>query len=241
MKLQQPTLILVGSTGRMGRSIRDVAERAGVAVVDWRDLPTSAPGARVLVDFSSPDGLGQAMALARAHHLPLVSGTTGLRASDEHALQALAQGVAVLHATNMSLGVAVLRRVVREAARLLPLSYDPEVMEIHHRRKKDAPSGTALTLADDVREARGHAIQHDVVRVRDGLCGARTDEEIGVFGLRGGNVPGEHTVYFFGEHDRIELTHRAADRAIFAEGALAAARWIADAPPGRYTMEDIIR
>lgn len=235
----KPTLLLFGASGRMGRAIAAAAAAAGVETCDWRERE-QVKGAKVLVEFSSPEGCLAAIELAALEWLPLVSGTTGLTDKHTSALASLSARVPVLHATNMSLGVAVLRRLVQQAAAYLPITYNPEIVELHHRRKKDSPSGTALTLAEEIVKARSGKLEHQPRTARQGIHGERGDEELGVFGVRGGGVAGEHTVYFIGENDRIELTHRANDRSIFAEGAVAAAEWLATQPAGLYEMADVL-
>jgi 4-hydroxy-tetrahydrodipicolinate reductase len=192
----------------------------------------------VIVDFSSPAGFEFAAALVQATGKPFVSGTTGLTDTHHALLERLSQKHAVLHANNMSLGVAVLARLTAQAARSLPSSFDAEIVEIHHRAKRDAPSGTARTLLSAVRDGRGEQLR--AVHGRDGLIGERSNDEVGVFGVRGGDVVGEHTVFFLGDGERLELTHRATDRTIFGRGALAAARWLAGRDAGLYSLFDVV-
>lgn len=239
-------LWLVGASGRMGQAIRRVAEEAG----DIRIC--GSVGARgpdrsveehgypvVVIDFSSPDGTFAACEFAAAHGYPLVSGTTGLCTPHEQRFAELSRFNAVLHANNMSAGVHVLAALVQQAAASLS-DWDTEIVELHHKLKKDSPSGTALLLA---RAAdAGHNVQGESHwrQSREGIVGARPDGEVGIFGVRGGDVVGEHTVYLFGAGERMELTHRATDRTIFARGAVRAARWMAGRAAGRYHMTDVL-
>lgn len=232
---------LVGASGRMGQAV----SRAAIETSDitLRALPRgvaieSLAAIDVVVDFSTPAGFEYAVGLASAAAKPLVSGTTGLSAAQLEQLAALSKRNAVLHANNMSLGVAVLARLVTQAARALPSTFDVELVELHHRKKRDAPSGTARTLLEAVGDGRaGH---HAAIHGRDGIVGERSSGEIGVFGVRGGDVVGDHTVYFLGDGERLELTHRATDRTIFGRGALAAARWLVGRDAGLYSLVDVL-
>jgi 4-hydroxy-tetrahydrodipicolinate reductase len=239
-------LWLVGASGRMGQAIRHVAEEAGdlhfCGSLGSRGADRSVEEHGypvVVIDFSAPQGTLAACDFAAKHGYPLVSGTTGLDTAHEQRFTELAQFNAVLHANNMSAGVHVLAALVEQAASTLS-EWDTEIVELHHRLKKDSPSGTALLLA---RAAdAGHNFQGEAHwrRSREGIVGARGIGELGMFGVRGGDVVGEHTVFFFGQGERIELTHRATDRAIFARGAVRAARWLAGRAAGRYSMTDVL-
>src|SRR5262249_27937806 len=169
-----------------------------------------------------------------------VIGTTGLAVADEAAIDELTRVAPVVLAANFSLGVNLVLGLVRQAARALGPEWDAEVVETHHRAKRDAPSGTALAIARSI--AAGHGSDYDQVKrhTRDGEVGARPRGEIGVATLRGGDVVGEHVAYFFGQAERIEIAHRATSRVIFAAGALRAAAWVVGKPPGRYTMLDVL-
>ncbi len=207
------------------------------AVDEAADPAADAPAADVVIDFSSPAAL--ASLAGRCDVRALVSGTTGLDDEARGALDALARRAPVLWAPNMSVGVNVLFHLAEEAARILGPRFDAEIFEMHHRHKVDAPSGTAARLAERV--ARGKALGPDALTYgRHGQVGPRPDAEIGVMTLRGGGVVGEHTLYLTDEGERLELTHRALDRAIFARGAADAAAWIAGRPPGHYTMADVL-
>jgi 4-hydroxy-tetrahydrodipicolinate reductase len=194
-------------------------------------------GADVVVDFSAPRALEAACVACAKAKIALVSGTTGLDENAKAALGDAATRTAVIWEPNMSVGVHVLAMLVAQAEAALGAAYDVEVVEIHHRAKVDAPSGTAIRLADVVKEARGAHYVHG----RQGRPGPRDASELGVHAVRGGDVVGEHTVYFFGDGERVELTHKASSRDLFAHGALRAARWLAGRAAGRYALADVIR
>jgi 4-hydroxy-tetrahydrodipicolinate reductase len=208
-------------------------------VIATADHERALERAQAVIDFSAPAGTAALLDALRRTPLPAVLGTTGLDATHEEGLTALARQAPVVVAPNMSLGVNVLRRLVRDAGRALGTEWDVELVEVHHRRKVDAPSGTALALLDDLgADAEGVRI----VGGRHGAVGPRRDDEIGVHAVRGGDVPGEHTVFLFGSGERLELTHRAGDRRIFALGALRAARWVVEPgrAAGRYSMDEVL-
>jgi 4-hydroxy-tetrahydrodipicolinate reductase len=210
---------------------------AGVTVTS--ELAALA-GCDVYIDFTTPDATGAAARVAREHKVAAVVGTTGLGRPAEEALEALAGVAPVLVAANFSLGVNLLLVLAETAARALGSDFDLEIVEAHHRHKRDAPSGTALALARAL--AAGRAVELDQVLTtsRSGEVGARPDGEIGVVAVRGGDVIGDHTAFFLGDGERLELTHRAGSRDLFAAGALRAAAWLASRPPGRYTMRDVL-
>jgi 4-hydroxy-tetrahydrodipicolinate reductase len=210
------------------------AGRAGVGVSAGFDALERAD---VVIDFSTPAATTWLAGELLMKPRPLVVGTTGLDPAALRALDALAQVTAVLVAPNTSIGVNVLFHLAAEAARLLGDEFDAEIVEMHHKQKVDAPSGTAVRLAERIKESRGFA---SYTHGRTGQVGARPPGEIGVMALRGGDVIGEHTLYFAGPGERIELTHRAHDRALFARGALRAARFVKLAPAGRYDMTDAL-
>lgn len=241
-----------GVTGRMGRAILRLAEASddlralggtgrsgsGTAVADAGSLIERCD---VFLDVSAPDAL-EALLAHQADRLAgraLVVGTTGLGPALDAKLDALAGRAAVLVASNFSVGVNLLLALVRRAAAVLPAdTWDVEIIEAHHRAKADAPSGTAVSLGDAVDAGRGtRALRLDG---RTGRPGPRPAGDIGFHAVRGGGVVGEHRVLFLGERERIELAHSAADRDVFADGALTAARWIAGRPAGRYTMNDVL-
>lgn len=255
-----------GAAGRMGREIVQLIagasdlvlaaaiDRTGCAEIgqDAGTLAGARPlgvalrdglaplNADVLVDFSSPAATVAAVGVAAAAGVACVVGTTGL---DEAARAALAEAstkIPIVLAPNMSVGVNVALRLLDQATRLLGAEYDVEIVEMHHRRKVDAPSGTALRMADVVARARGLDPKKAARHGRSGQVGARTPDEIGILALRGGDVVGDHTVVFAGPGERIEVTHRAQSRETFARGALRAARWVVGRPPRLYEMADVL-
>ena len=247
---------VLGPSGRMGRAVIDAAAgRSDVRVVAALDRPgapgvgetlggvtastdlaSGLAGCDVYVDFTTPVATRAVAEAAAAQKRAAVIGTTGLLRDDEAAIARLAAVAPVVVAANFSLGVNLVLGLVRTAARVLGPEWDAEVVEAHHRAKRDAPSGTALMIARSI--AAGHGVDYDQVKrhTRDGDVGPRPRGEIGVSTVRGGDVIGEHTALFFGPAERIEITHRASSRAIFAAGALRAAAWVAHQPPGRYDM-----
>lgn len=200
----------------------------------------SAPAIDVVIDFSGPEGLSSALAHCTTHGIALVTGTTGIDAALEAKLVAAIQQVPILHAANFSLGVAVLTRLLREAAAALP-DWDLEIVEAHHGRKEDAPSGTALALGHAAADARGTTLAKDGVYVREGRPGARRSGSIGFAVVRGGDVVGEHTALLLGQGERVELSHRATDRSIFARGALEAGAWLVGRKSGSYSIDDMLQ
>jgi 4-hydroxy-tetrahydrodipicolinate reductase len=222
---------------------RDAGEAAGVtrlgAVLsaDPRPLLTRD---RVLVEFSTPDASLEHLRLAADGGARAVIGTTGFTPAQREEIGRLAARTAIVLAPNMSVGVTLALRVLALMARALGDDYDVEITEIHHRFKKDAPSGTALRMAEVVAEALGRDLTSVAVHGRQGVPGERTPKEIGILSLRAGDVVGEHTVTFGTLGERLELTHRAHSRDTFARGALRAARWVADRRPGLYSMQDVL-
>lgn len=220
---------------------RDVGELAGIGhlgVAVSADAASGLLGADVVIDFSRAEALPHLLQLALRAKVAVVSGTTRLDAPGERLLDEVAKVVPVLWAPNTSVGVQVLAELVTLAVQKLGLGFDVEIVETHHRAKIDAPSGTAERLRRAVEEARGELSR---VHGREGNVGPRGAEEIGVFAVRGGDVIGDHTVHLLGPGERIELTHRATSRDLFARGALRAARFITGKPAGRYTMADVLR
>lgn len=194
----------------------------------------------VLIDFSAGDAFDNALAIAVEQRIAFVSGTTGLQPAQQLDLENAALRIPVLWSANFSLGVAMLRRLVGEAAAALGPEFQVEIIEAHHALKEDAPSGTALALGRAVAEARGRGLHEVERRSRDGMIGARDADEIGFSTIRGGDIVGEHTVMFIAPGERIELSHRANTRDLFARGALRAAQWIKGRPPGLYSIEDVL-
>jgi 4-hydroxy-tetrahydrodipicolinate reductase len=219
---------------------RDLGELAGVGplgVVASPDVSSALLGAEVVIDFSTAGAVPALLAQAARQGVAIMSGTTGLGADGEAALDRAATAVPVLWAPNTSLGIQVLSDLVEEAVRRLGAAFDVEILELHHRRKIDAPSGTALRLARAAKAGRGELSE---VHARDGNVGPRADKELGVVAVRGGDVIGDHTVFLLGHGERLELTHRASSRDLFAQGALAAARFVCGKPPGRYVLKDVL-
>ena len=195
---------------------------------------------RVLIEFTWPAPSLEHARIAADQGCAIVLGTTGFSADEQSELEEIAQRTRLLQASNMSIGVTVLSLVVEEVARKLGSAFDIEVLETHHRLKKDAPSGTALTLAEAAAAGRDADLAQWGVYGRRGVAGERREDEMGIMALRGGDVVGDHTVYFFGTGERLELTHRAQSREAFASGALRAAAWLAGKPLGRYEMKDVL-
>lgn len=248
---------LLGSAGRMGQAIIQILSTAPGLRLAGVDQPTSqrsahgaypprvplgplARGCDVLIDFSAPALLGENLAAAVEAGTPIVIGTTGLEAAHHEAMRDASRAVPLLWSANMSLGVNLLAALVREAAARLGPEWDIEIAEMHHRHKVDAPSGTALLLGQAAADGRGISLADHSERGRDGMAGARQPGAIGFAALRGGSVAGDHLVVFATEGERIELGHRAEGRALFAQGAVRAARWLAGRPAGLYGMTDVL-
>src|SRR5262245_11907682 len=212
--------------------------RAGVALTS--DPAAAITAGRVLVEFSAPEPTLEHLRLVAAAGARAVIGTTGFTAAQREEIAALARRAPIMLAPNMSVAVTLAFKLLPIMARALGDDYDVEIAEIHHRFKKDAPSGTAVRMAEVVAEALGRDLGKVGVYGRQGLVGERTAKEIAVMSLRSGDVVGEHTVSFGALGERLELTHRAHSRATFARGALRAARWIVEQPPGIYSMADVL-
>jgi len=236
---------LLGSSGRMGRAIADLlagheeAKLAGGADLG-DDVGALARRCDVLIDFSTPGALLVNLDAAASAGVPIVIGTTGLGAEHLAAIDGAARSIAVLQSANMSLGVNLLAHLVREAAARLGPDWDIEIVEMHHRYKVDAPSGTALLLGKAAAEGRKVDLDSISDRGRDGIGEARKPGHVGFASLRGGSVAGDHQVVLAAEGERLELGHRAESRAIFARGAIDAALWLAGRPAGRYAMKDVL-
>lgn len=239
-------VVLCGAEGRMGRAIRACAEREPeryrIAAMVGRndDLAAGLTNGDVVIDFSAASGTDALLAACRASRKPLVIGTTGHDTVQRAAITDAAAEIPVVFAANFSVGVNTLFWLTREAARILGPGFDLEIVEVHHRLKKDAPSGTACRLAEILAEVRQVSYEEDARHGRHGLVGQRTNEEIGIHAVRGGDVVGEHTVLFADAGERLELVHRASSRETFALGALRAARWLQERPPALYDMEDVL-
>lgn len=243
--IAQDGLVLSGGTELPGHEnlSDDLGVLAGVAsqgIIAGDDTSALFDASDVVIDFTVPATTETHAALAAKHQTALVIGTTGLSAEDQAAVETAAQKVAVVQAANMSVGVNVLLGLAERAAGLLGDDYDIEIVEMHHRHKIDAPSGTALALGKAVAAGRNVDLEQQSVRVRDGHTGARKTGTIGFATLRGGDVAGDHTVMFAGDGERIELTHKASSRSVFAKGAVRAARWTEGQKPGLYSMRDVL-
>lgn len=227
--------------GRMGTALARLIEARDPSAEDL-SVEDELLRADVVIDYSHPDWTGPLLARLLAAPRPLVLGTTGLTPRMLENIDALAKVAPVVHASNTGTGVNVLRTLVTDAVKRLGPGWDIEVVEMHHRRKVDAPSGTAWMLLEAAERARGDGDpRRNAVPARVGETGARTDMEIGVQTLRGGDVVGEHTVFLIGHGERIELTHRCWDRDTFARGGLRAARWLLGGrAPGLYSMDDVL-
>jgi 4-hydroxy-tetrahydrodipicolinate reductase len=261
-------IIVVGAAGKMGRTlVRVVSETAGLTLagaierqgapevgkdsgelagigsngIPIVDEPVAVfAKAEGVLDFTTPAATVAFAELAAQARIVHVIGTTGLSPADDEKIKAAARHAVIVRSGNMSVGVNLLALLVRQAAKALDPDFDIEVLEMHHRQKVDAPSGTALLLGKSAAEARGIDLDRHSVRARDGHTGARKRGDIGFATLRGGAVVGEHKVIFAGEGESIELTHRAFDRALFARGAVRAALWGRDRKPGLYSMADVL-
>ncbi len=262
------TIAIMGAGGRMGRALtRAVCETPGCVVAGGVEAPGSDAvgkdlgelagvgplGATVrdeplelftqveaILDFTSPKASVAFAGLAAQARIVHVIGTTGFTADDEAKIAAAARHATIVKAGNMSLGVNLLVALAEKVAQALDDGFDIEVLEMHHRAKVDAPSGTALMLGEAAAKGRGVTLAEHSVRTRDGHTGARKRGDIGFATLRGGSVVGEHTVIFAGDGERVELSHKAGDRAIFARGAVKAALWARGKPPGLYSMRDVL-
>jgi 4-hydroxy-tetrahydrodipicolinate reductase len=259
--------VITGASGRMGQALigllaesrelqlhaavdaagsvaigRDAGQLAGIAgngVIVIASLPDALRGAQLLIDFSVASATAEHLRHAQAARVSILIGTTGLASDVEASIATAATVIAVLPSSNTSMGVALLAALVQQAAKALGPEFNIEVTEAHHKHKLDAPSGTALTLAEAAARGRGvdlAAVRSALVR---GSTGPRRDAEIGISSIRGGDVVGEHEVAFLGTGERLMLRHSATDRAIFARGALRAGAWLAAQRPGRYRMADV--
>ena len=239
-----PQLIITGAivseeSLALGRDAGQVAGLGNANLLITSDLAAALAEADVALDFSSSAAARGNLQACRAARKPLLLGTTGFGAELDADLEATSSEVALLVAPNTSLGAALLAELTRQAARALPAGFDIDVLELHHRLKRDAPSGTALALARTAAEARGLPVPgSDASPGRP--SGPRPEDQIGVASLRAGDIVGEHTVIFCGAGEELVLTHRARERGVFARGALSAALWLSSRPPGRYAMHDFI-
>ena len=239
-------IAIVGAAGRMGqmlvklaRESKDLEVVAQIDVADGfaREWPA---GTEAVIDFSFHTAVPPSIEKAAAQGIAYVIGTTGLSDAEQAVVDAAAKKIPVVQSGNYSLGVNLLLNLVKTAAKVLGPEYDVEVVEMHHKHKKDAPSGTALMLAKAAAIGRGAEFDDVAVFGRKGIIGERPEGEIAVHALRGGSVVGDHTVMFAGDVERVEITHKAQSREAFAAGALRAAQWAAGRAPGMYTMRDVL-
>lgn len=240
-----PGIVVAGGTGRPGGPAvgRDLGELAGIDPLGVTAIDDAVPlfaTADAVIDFTSPDATERHAALAAQSETALVIGTTGLKPAQQEAVAHAATHTPIVQAPNMSVGVVLLTALVEQVARTLGPEYDIEVLEMHHRMKVDAPSGTALGLGRAAAAGRGVVLEDVWRKARDGQTGARAGGEIGFATLRGGDVVGDHTVMFAGPGERVELTHKASSREIYAKGAVRAARWACGRTPGLYSMRDVL-
>jgi len=260
-------ICMAGALGRMGRRILEIAagahdlgvggafdmpQQAGTEIQIGaesgkpqtlrlaKDAAAALANADVLIDFTSPTATLQNVATAAQAGKPAVVGTTGLNETERAKLAEFARQIPIVFAPNTSVGVNLLFKLTQQVAKTLGLDYNVEITEVHHNQKVDAPSGTAVRLAERAAEGLGLEYPGEAIYGREGMTGKRPSRQIGVHTLRGGDVVGEHTVAFFGNGERIELTHRAHSRDTFARGALVAARFAAKAKPGLYDMQDVL-
>lgn len=244
--LDSPGFELAGASEKKGSEVigQDLGEiigakRLGIAVVD--NLSQIAPRGDVLIDFTSPGATIEALDIALAYAKPMVIGTTGFMLEQIQTINGAAQKISCLLSPNMSIGVNLMFALLEKVAATLGNGYDMEIIETHHRLKADAPSGTALKMAEVLCQTLGRRLDEVAVYGRKGLIGQRSTSEIAIHAVRGGDIVGEHQVVFAGPGERIELIHRAHSRQNFAQGALKAARWIINQPPGRlYSMKDVL-
>ncbi len=239
------TIIITGSKGRMGQALISCAkgfhELEIAAQIDKDDDLAGVIGkGDVVVDFSAHTATPEVAALCARHQKALVIGTTGHTDTDKFEITKVITGIPVVWASNFSTGVNTLFWLTRKAAEILGPNYDLEVVEMHHRLKRDAPSGTAKTLAEILAKARSLHLDEAARHGRAGITGERKPSEIGIHSIRGGDVVGDHTVIFANTGDRLELTHKASSRDTFANGALRAALWVVKQKPGLYDMQDVL-
>ncbi|MFP4686738.1 MAG: 4-hydroxy-tetrahydrodipicolinate reductase [bacterium] len=224
----------------IGHPVSELSGEQSDSMLIRADIAEVLSGGEVVIDFTRPEGTRKIAKAVRDGSAALVTGTTGLSADDEALLKEVAARTTVVYSANMSAGINLLAGLVEQTAKCLGDDFDVEIVEMHHRFKEDAPSGTARLLADRVAAVKDRALDEIKKTGRDGFVGERDSDEIGMFALRGGDVVGDHTVIFAGIGERIELTHRASSRETFAHGALRAAHFASESEPGFYTMTDVL-
>ena len=260
-------IAVAGSSGRMGRALlaaimkdpgshlkaalemdgspyigKDVSELTGDlgSVVITDNFSAVLPGCDVLIDFTQPEGTIKHLSVCRAEGIKMVIGTTGFSAEQKEVLKEASKDIALVVAPNMSVGVNVTFKLLDIAAKVLGEGYDIEIVEAHHRHKVDAPSGTALHMGEIVAKATGSNLSEVAIYGREGVTGERSSRTIGFSTIRGGDIVGDHTVMFAGTGERIEISHKASNRATFTNGALRAARFLADKDKGLFDMQDVL-
>ncbi len=249
-------LIICGAAGRMGQRIAAISKENSkitlAACVDRKtdqkieglscssNLKEIISQGTVIIDFSHVEATLENLQTAINAKVPVVIGTTGFTPEQRKQIEAASKSIPIVFSSNMSIGVNVMWKVLEQATKALGPDYDIEVVEMHHRLKKDSPSGTAMTTAEVLAKAAGRDLEKDGVYSRHGMIGERKPGEIGIQTLRGGDVVGDHTVYFAGIGERLEITHRASSRDTFAQGALRAAEWLVGKPAGLYNMQDVL-
>ena len=239
-------IAILGAAGRMGHMLCDLVDRSEelelVAKCDVREeYPRTWPAeTEAVIDFTFHEAVPENITKAAEDGVVYILGTTGLTDEEQAVVDAAAKKIPVVQSGNFSLGINLLLGLVRKASEILGVEYDCEVVEMHHRHKKDAPSGTALMLAKAAAAGRGQELDKVSVFGRKGMVGERPEGEIAIHALRGGSVVGDHTVMFAGDVERVEITHKAQSREAFAAGALKAAQWAAGRNPGIYTMRDVL-
>ncbi len=238
-------IAVAGASGRMGRMLIDAVQAAPDCTLAGtldigQDIDASLAGAQVLIDFTRPEGTMAHLAACRRHGVKAVIGTTGFTDAQKSEIADHARHLALMASPNMSVGVNVVLRLLDTAARALAEGYDIEIVEAHHRHKVDAPSGTALKMGEVIAAALGRDLRQCAVYGREGVTGERDPSTIGFATVRGGDIVGDHTVMFCGTGERIEIAHKSASRATYAQGALRAARFLMDKPNGLFDMNDVL-
>lgn len=238
-------LLVTGCRGRMGQAVIDCAQadpelEVGAQIDVGDSLLDALQGCDVVIDFSFHGFSEELLSACAAQNAKLVMGTTGHTDAELDAIRSASESLPIVHAPNFSVGVNTLFWLTAKATEILGDDFDLEVIEMHHRHKIDSPSGTGRRLAEILAEVRGLSYDDDMRHGRFGNVGARTDREIGIHALRGGDVVGDHTVIYAGDGERVELTHKASSRNTFANGALRAAKWLADKKSGLFDMQDVL-
>lgn len=235
---------IIGSAGRMGQALANAITETGNEVAGGvdrdDDLKRVAQISEALVDFSTPEALEANVEAAVANNIPILIGTTPLEERHHWMIDEASRHIPIIQTGNTSLGITLLSAIVRQTAARLGADWDIEILEMHHRMKIDAPSGTAMMLGEAAAAGRGISLENHSERGRDGMVGARERGAIGFASLRGGSVAGDHSVFFAAENERLVFTHMAENRGVFARGAIRGLLWLMSQKKGRYTMEDVL-